>query len=255
MSARMEKMIKNHVSSLIALLLAVVFLFAFCISTSAQPNAFSGEEKQLASLRGDVFGYSARNYKARAKEMERARSKEAASISLGTEKQLSDMSQDIAEQIYKEMKRKGGKRRTPKVAVTVAVPLSDLKRESEFGRMLAEYILTDLAGLGLRVAEIRLGKEILIVPQTGEFVMSRNSGELKMDSPKVDYVVVSTFTNTRSTLILQGRLVDMRDGIVQTSWRYTMPLNREIIGLFYDPREVRPSAAKPFKMVVKGLGE
>ena len=247
-------MIKNYVSSVIALLLAMVFLFAFCLSTSAQPNVFSGEEKQLASLRGDVFGYSARNYKARAKEMERARSKEAASISLGTEKQLSDMSQDIAEQIYKEMKRKGGNRLGAKVAVTVAVPLSDLKRESEFGRMLAEYILTDLASRGLQVAEIRLGKEILIVPQTGEFVMSRNS-ELKMDSPKVDYVVVSTFTNTRSTLILQGRLVDMRDGIVQTSWRYTMPLNREILGLFYDPREMRPSAAKPFTMAVKGLGE
>ena len=248
-------MIKDYLSTLIALLLAVVFMFAFSISTSAQSNVFSGEEKQLASLRGDVFAYSAKNYKARIKEMERARSKEAASISLGTEKNLSDMSQNIAEQIYKAMKRNGGRKHAAKVAVTVAVPLSDLKRESEFGRMLAEYILTDLAGLGPYVAEIRLGKEIIIVPQTGEFVMSRNIGELVMDSPKVDYVVVSTFTNTRSTLIIQGRLVAMKDGIVQTSWRYTMPLNREILGLFYDPREMRPSSAKPFSMAVKGLSE
>lgn len=248
-------MIRNHISFLITLLLAVAFLFAFSISTLAQPNTYSGEEKQLASLRGDVFAYSARSYKARDKERQRARSDKAALISLGTEKQLSGISLDIAEKIFKELKRNGGYKKAAKVAVTVAVPLSDLKRESEFGRMLAEYTITDLAGRGLHVAEIRLGKEIIILPQTGEFVMSRNSGELKMGSPKVDYVVVSTFTNTRSTLILQGRLVNMKDGIVQTSWRYTMPLNREILGLFYDPREMRPSEAKPFTMAVKGLAE
>lgn len=248
-------MSKNHVSSLSTLLSAVILLFAFCGTVSGQQNVLEEEKQAAGQSRKAASGYDMANYEIAAPRSQTFKSEDAVSMSLGTEKQLSDISHGVAEKIYKELQKKDGDQLAAKVAVTVAVPLSDLKRETEFGRMLAEYTLTDLADRGLQVAEIRLGKEIIILPQTGEFIMSRNIGELINDSPKVDYVVVSTFTNTRSTLILQGRLVDMKDGIVQTSWRYTMPLNREILGLFYDPREMRPSAAKPFKMAVKGLGE
>lgn len=248
-------MSKNHVSSSGTFLSAVLLLFVFCGTVSGQPNVLEGEKQAAGKSREAVSVYDTANYEIAALRSQTFKSEDAAAMSLGTEKKLSDISHEVAEKIYKELQKKDGDQLAAKVAVTVAVPLSDLKRETEFGRLLAEYTLTDLAGRGLQVAEIRLGKEIIILPQTGEFIMSRNTGELKNEFPKVDYVVVSTFTNTRSILILQGRLVDMKDGIVQASWRYTMPLNREIVGLFYDPREMRPSAVKPFKMAVKGLGE
>ena len=62
-----------------------------------------------------------------------------------------------------------------------------------------------------------------------------------------EYVVVTTFANTRKTLIIQGRLVRLSDGAVKTSWRYSMPLNRELLGLF------QPAEA-PYKIAVKGIG-
>jgi len=172
-----------------------------------------------------------------------------ASKSLGTENKLSEISKDIAGKVYYELKESGQKYLASRVAVVAAVPLSDLKRETEFGRLIAEYNLTDLADRGLRVKELRLGKDINILPQTGEFILSRNIGEIANDSPALDYVVVSTFTNTRKTLILQGRLVSLKTGLVKTSWRYNLPLNRELLGLLYNKEH------QPFIIAVKGIGK
>ncbi|MCK5231689.1 MAG: hypothetical protein KAR13_15555, partial [Desulfobulbaceae bacterium] len=157
-----------------------------------------------------------------------------ASRSLGTEIFLSELCKEVAGKVYYELKEGGEKHLSARVAVVSAVPLSDLKRETEFGRMLAEYILTDMADRGLKVTELRLGREINILPQTGEFIMSRNIGELANNSPTLDYVVLTTFSNTRKTLIVQGRLVSLKNGLIETSWRYSMPLNRELLGLFHD---------------------
>ena len=171
-----------------------------------------------------------------------------ASRSLGTEILLSELCREVAGKVYYELKDAGERHLSSRVAVVSAVPLSDLKRETEFGRMLAEYILTDLADRGLKVTELRMGKEINILPQTGEFIMSRNIGELANNSPMLDYVVLTTFSNTRKTLIIQGRLVSLKNGLIETSWRYSMPLNRELLGLFHDVEQ-------PFSIAVKGVGQ
>lgn len=172
-----------------------------------------------------------------------------ASTSLSTESKLSEMSKEVAGKILYELKEGGTKELTSRVAVVAAVPLSDLKRETEFGRLIAEYNLTDLADRGIRVKELRLGKDINILPQTGEFILSRNIGEIANDSPALDYVVVSTFTNTRKTLILQGRLVSLKTGMIKTAWRYNLPMNRELLSLLY------AKDRKPFIIAVKGIGQ
>ncbi|MEA3546288.1 MAG: FlgO family outer membrane protein [Thermodesulfobacteriota bacterium] len=171
------------------------------------------------------------------------------SKSQGMESRLSDISRDVAGKIFYRLKDDGEKNLTSTVAVVGAVPLSDLKRETEFGRIMAEFLLTDIADRGMKVTELRLGKEINIMAQSGEFILSRNIGELANSSPEVNYVVVSTFTNTRKTLIIQGRLVNLQNGLVKTSWRYTMPLNRELLGLFHTIEQ------QPFTIAVKGMND
>lgn len=170
-----------------------------------------------------------------------------ASRSYGTENILSELSKEVAGKVFYEMKDEGQHVMSSRVAVVSAVPLSDLKRETEFGRMVAEFFLTDLADRGILVKELRMGKDINILPQTGEFILSQNVGELANDSPALDYVVVSTFTNTRRTLILQGRMISLQTGLVKTSWRYNLPLNRELVTLLDGNQE-------PFTIAVKGIG-
>jgi hypothetical protein len=169
------------------------------------------------------------------------------SKALGTELALSNMSKEIAGKVYYQLKEEGEQALAGKVAVVCAVPLSDLKRETEFGRMMAEYLLTDLADRGLQVTELRLGREIIILPQSGEFIMTRNAGELANEEPALDYVVLSTFSNTRKALIVQGRLVTLQGGTVKSSWRFTLPMNRDLIGLFHATQEA------PFTIAVKGI--
>ena len=169
-----------------------------------------------------------------------------ANRSVGTEVLLSEMSREVAGKVYYGLKDDGEKHHTARVAIVGAVPLSDLKRETEFGRITAEYLLTDLADRGIKVSELRLGREINILAQTGEFILSRNISELANKDQPLDYVVVSTFSNTRKTLILQGRLVSLKDGIIKSSWRYTMPLNRELLGLFH-------TIEKPYTIAVRGM--
>ena len=169
-----------------------------------------------------------------------------ASRSLGTETLLSELSKEVAGKVFYELKAEGEKSFTSRIAVVAAVPLADLKKETEFGRVMAEYLLTDLADRGLRVTELRLGRDINILPLTGEFIMSRNIGELASDLPELNYVVASTFTNTRKTLIVQGRLIDLRSGLVKSSWRYNLPLNRELLGLFQ-------VAQQPHTIAVRGM--
>jgi len=147
---------------------------------------------------------------------------------------ISDMTKEIAGKVFYELQNKD---LASTLAVTTAVPLADLKQDSEFGRLLAELLLTDLADQGLNVKELRLGKDIYILPLLGEFILSRNTGELADQHPEIDYVIVSTFTNSKSNLLVQGRLVDLKTGIITTSWRYDLPLIKELLGLFRKPEE------------------
>ncbi|MBU0482481.1 MAG: hypothetical protein KKG47_15420 [Proteobacteria bacterium] len=168
------------------------------------------------------------------------------STAYGTEALLAEISKEIAGKVYYQLKEDGEKLNTARVAVVGAVPLADFKRETEFGRIIGEYLLTDLADRGLKVTELRLGREINILPRTGEFIMSRNIGELAYVSPEIDYVVVSTFSNTVKTLIVQGRMVDLNTGLIKTSWRHVLPMNRELVGMFRRTEE-------PFKIAVRGV--
>lgn len=162
-----------------------------------------------------------------------------------TESTISAMSKAVASKVYNEMNEEGMQAKTARVAVVCAVPLSDLKRETEFGRIVSEYFSTDLADRGVLVQELRLGKDIQILPQSGEFILSQNPGELANEALPIDYVVVSTFSNTKKTLILQGRMVSMQSGLIMTSWRYTMPLRDDLMSLL--------GASEPaFTIAVKG---
>lgn len=152
-----------------------------------------------------------------------------------TENLISEISREIAGKVYYELYDRSERNLSAKLAVVNAVPLSDLKRETEFGRLLGELVLTDLADRGLRVRELRLGQDIRIIPLTGEFIMSRNVGELASQHPELDFVVVHTFSNTKTALILQGRLIDLNNGLITASWRYNLPLNTALLGLFREP--------------------
>ena len=235
-TVREDRMKKGKREAIVCCLGLVLFAGTACVAaqqdakTEDQGNAQSGEVVRRVPTKYNVYQYLPETSKA-----------------VGTESLLSEMSKEVAGKVFYEMQEEGEGNFSGKIAVVNAVPLSDFKRDTEFGRVMGEYLLTDLADRGLKVTELRLGKDITILPQTGEFILSRNIGELANKMPELEYVVVTTFANTRKTLVIQGRLVRLVDGAVKTSWRYSMPLNRELLGLFQQ-------AEAPYKIAVKGIG-
>ena len=202
--------------------------------SQGQPSAFLERPKDLASQPYNSGRYRVYHYMPETGRY------------MGTEALMSELSREVAGKVFYKLKDDGEKNHTARVAIVGAVPLSDLKRETEFGRMIAEYLLTDLSDRGIKVTELRLGKEINILAQTGEFILSRNISELANNNQELDYVVVTTFSNTRKTLVLNGRLVSLKNGIIKSSWRYTLPLNRELLGLFH-------TVNQPYTIAVKGM--
>jgi len=245
----MKKPITTIFKAALFFALGLTVINGYCTTAHADPEATKISDETAWSGQESGAEHQGATTRARASNHKIFQYMPDASKSLGTETMFSDLSKEVAGKIFYELKEEGQKNLTAKVAVVAAVPLSDLKRETEFGRIIAEYYLTDMADRGIKVTELRLGRDINILPQTGEFILSRNIGELATNMPALDYVVVSTFTNTRKTLILQGRMVSLKTGLVKTSWRYSMPLNRELLGLFYAVDQ------QPFTIAVKGVGQ
>ena len=225
---------KGKSKAIVCCLGLVLFASSACVAAQ-QDAAGSSAPPPAEGARRAPTGYNVYQYMP-----------DTSSKILATEVLLSEMSKEVAGKVFYEMQEEGDNS-AAKIAVVNAVPLSDFKRDTEFGRVMGEYLLTDLADRGLKVTELRMGEDIAVLPQTGEFILSRNVGELANKTPELEYVVVTTFANTRKTLIVQGRLVRLADGAVKTSWRYSLPLNRELLGLFQSP-------AAPYKIAVKGIG-
>ncbi len=93
------------------------------------------------------------------------------------------------------------------VVVTTFVDLDRLKPESRFGRQLSEQMVYTLHTMGYRVFELRLAKELYMIENGGELMLSRKADE--MIAPyRPDAVVVGTYQQVGSVVAAQARIID-----------------------------------------------
>ncbi len=96
---------------------------------------------------------------------------------------------------------------THTVVVTTFVDLGHLKGGSRFGRQVSERLVYVLHTMGYRVFELRMGKDVNIVDNNGEFALTRKLEE--MAAPyKPDAVVVGTYGAAGNVVTVQVRLLD-----------------------------------------------
>ncbi len=96
---------------------------------------------------------------------------------------------------------------THTVVVTTFVDLGHLKGGSRFGRQVSERLVYALHTMGYRVFELRMGKDVSLVENNGEFLLTRKLEE--MIAPyKPDAVVVGTYEAAGSVITVQARLLD-----------------------------------------------
>lgn len=93
------------------------------------------------------------------------------------------------------------------VAITTFVDLGHLNGGSFFGRQVSERLSHTLQTAGYRVFELRMGKNVGVVENSGEFVLTRKLDGLAAPY-KPDAVVVGTYQMVGSVVTVHARLLD-----------------------------------------------
>ncbi len=100
-----------------------------------------------------------------------------------------------------------------RLLMTTVVPLERLEQPSDFGRILSESLATQLFHHGAEIIETRRLDELVIVPRTGELMLSRQAAKLAA-SHRATAVIAGTYTLTPQTVIINVRLLDANSDAV-----------------------------------------
>jgi len=99
------------------------------------------------------------------------------------------------------------------VAVASFVDLDKVEETSSFGRYVAERMGQELHKLGFKTLELRQRKDIEIIHDKGEFILSRRSSELLKKS-KIGAVAVGSYMLVGDEVVVNARLLGVDTGSV-----------------------------------------
>lgn len=102
------------------------------------------------------------------------------------------------------------------VAVATFVNLDQLYETSALGRYLSEQMIHELQRTGVDVLEVRMMPSMKISEENGEYILSRDMGELSYVHG-VDAVVAGTYVVGDGQIFLNGRLLGVENGKVLAS--------------------------------------
>mgnify|MGYP003571715028 CR=1 FL=1 len=105
------------------------------------------------------------------------------------------------------------------VLITSFVRLDNLKKTTEFGRILSESMINELSNRGFNVIEFR-GQMSVSVNAQGEYYITRNVDKMREKIVNT-YVVVGTYSRQYGKVMLNGRVLDNNNGQIISSARST----------------------------------
>ena len=105
------------------------------------------------------------------------------------------------------------------VLITSFVRLDNLKKTTEFGRIIGESLINELSNRNFNVIEFR-GQLGVSINEEGEYFISRNIKKLK-NKIENTFVVVGTYSRQYERIMLNARVIDNQSGRIITSARST----------------------------------
>lgn len=105
------------------------------------------------------------------------------------------------------------------VLITSFVRLDNLKKTTEFGRVVSESLINDLSIKGFNIIEFR-GQLAVSINAEGEYFITRNVDKLRDKIPNT-YVVVGTYSRQYGKIMLNARVIDNLTGQIISSARST----------------------------------
>jgi TolB-like protein len=114
----------------------------------------------------------------------------------------------LAERIQATSADRGRKGMT--VLMTTLTPVDNLSSGTSFGRVASEQLMTEMNARGFRVIEARKTNDYMIADKMGEFSLSRDLKKIASEF-SADAVLVGTYSRGREQVLVNVRLVDLKD--------------------------------------------
>ncbi len=115
------------------------------------------------------------------------------------------------------------------LVVTTFVELDDFTQSSRFGMLMAEQLLSRLAGRGFILRETRM-KDIFYQAPGGEFVLSREFSKVAQELD-AKLVLLGTYLEARDHVLVNTRLVDFQKQAVVASYDCQLLKTPDIVDL------------------------
>ncbi len=120
-----------------------------------------------------------------------------------------------------------------KLGVVSLANLDDLEHSSALGRLLSEQIATRFTQLGYPVVEIRQRNALAMREREGEFMLSREVGELLSREHALNTLCVGTYSMGANRVYLVLKLLRPSDGLTLAAHSFSLPLGANARALLH----------------------
>lgn len=116
------------------------------------------------------------------------------------------------------------------VLVATLVSVDRLTESSRLGRIFSEQIAGRMVHRGLRVTEVKLRENLLLQPEQGELLLSRQVREVSQ-AQDAQAVVVGTYAVSASQVYISLKLVNPVGNTVVAAHSYAVPMDENVRAL------------------------
>lgn len=102
------------------------------------------------------------------------------------------------------------------IIFTTFVDLNNFDKTSNFGRMISETLMSEMAQKGLRIIDYRTQSSLMIKKQKGEFILNRMYYHPKPEIRNA-YIVIGTYSRYGNNIVINARLIDNKSGVIISS--------------------------------------
>ncbi len=134
----------------------------------------------------------------------------------------------------------GAARDELRIAFTVAANVDNLTKTNGLARQMSEEVARGLKQLGYRVIEIRKGSEVVMIPEVGELLLTRDRDKLTKKSVASELIMAGTYTISGKGIRFNIRLIHTNSTEVIAMATTTVPLYPEIKPLLIENEPYRP---------------
>ena len=138
---------------------------------------------------------------------------------------LSGVIYDAADQVVGSAANAGLTRNKP-IIIATSVNVDDLGDSSTFGRLASQLVATRLTQLGYLVRDVTYMQGLVVTPETGEMVLSREASKIALEN-NAQAVVAGTYAVGGEKIYLNLRLLAAADGHLISAVDVAIPLNED----------------------------